>query len=701
MANALSCIETHPLDCVEFLLARPRIIPREGPLASKLIDRQQPLLPYFIGRRRGKMTRKQWLLFPLILLVFCSCLQAQLWNGIIGSGRAVDWSHVGVQGGIPNRTTVCATLNPGATSAQIDSAIASCSSGGVVVLNAGSYTLSGGIHFTGKSNVTLRGAGADQTLITFSGPDGCHGTAADICMDSSDTNWNGGPSNTANWTAGYAKGTTVITLSNTTNLKVGNPLLLDEIDDLTDGGGIYICEESTAIRPAQNPGCSDDDGGSGGDSGAQRGQGTSSPRGQMQIVTVTAINGNQVTISPGLYMPNWNVFSGASPGAWWATSPVLNDGVEDLSMDHTNSGATSGVEMFNCQGCWIRGVRGMNADRNHVMFYFSNKDVVQDSYFYGLKNSASESYGIEAFPSSDSLIQNNIFQKITAPIVINASCSGCVLAYNFSINDFYTPSSTWQSQSQYMHAGGIDNLLLEGNVGVGLYSDLFHGTHHFVTAFRNRYDGFEPNNGTATTDHTNPMLLWPYSRFYNIIGNVLGSTSLPSSIYSFVPGSTGNEDASIFVVGTGTVSCCRSGDPVAVNTLMRWGNYDTVNGAARFVSSEIPSLLSGILGPYGNPIPLLQTLPASFYLSSKPSWFGSVQWPPIGPDVTGGNLPGVGGHAYSIPAENCYSSNMSGVAAGTGNALTFNADNCYGGNTTSTPPPAAPAAPTNLNAVIQ
>ena len=70
----------------------------------------------------------------------------------------------------------------------------------------------------------------------------CHGVDGNVCVDSLDTNWPGGPSNVANWTAGYAKGTTVITLSNTINLAVGHPLILDQLDDATDGGDIYICE---------------------------------------------------------------------------------------------------------------------------------------------------------------------------------------------------------------------------------------------------------------------------------------------------------------------------------------------------------------------------------------------------------------------------------------------------------------------------
>src|SRR5205823_14446247 len=112
--------------------------------------------------------------------------------------RAVDWSIVGIPGGIPNRTTMCATLNPGATAAQINTAIAGCPANQVVFLNAGTYNLSAGIDFANRSNVTLRGAGPDQTFLNFTGGGGCHGLQADICIGNAETNWQGGPIHTAN-----------------------------------------------------------------------------------------------------------------------------------------------------------------------------------------------------------------------------------------------------------------------------------------------------------------------------------------------------------------------------------------------------------------------------------------------------------------------------------------------------------------------
>jgi hypothetical protein len=266
---------------------------------------------------------------------------------------------------------------------------------------------------------------------------------------------------------------------------------------------------------------------------------------------------------------------------------------------------------------------------------------------------------------------------------MNASCSGCVIAYNFSINDFYTASPSWMNHADFMHAGGIDFVLLEGNVGAGMYSDSFHGSHHFVTLFRNRYNGWE----VGKTSQTSPAILYPFSRFFNVIGNVLGDSQRPQTSYQVSAAGTASLSQSVYVLGTdGDAAAIPPDDSNVLRTTMRWGNYDVVSAANRFVSSEVPNGLSS----FPNPIPPNQTLPASFYLSVKPSWWPAAKpWPAIGPDVTGGNIPNVGGHAYTIPAQDCYVSRMLGPADGSGSILSFNASLCY-------PVAGAPRSPTNL-----
>lgn len=611
-------------------------------------------------------------------------VQAQQWSGIIEPSRAVDWSNAGVRGGIPNRTRVCATLSPGATTSQINSAIASCPSGQAVFLNPGTYKGLSGLMFNGKSGVTLQGAGADKTFLVFTSGIGCHSLATDVCITALDTNWRGGTSNSANWTSGYAPGTTNITLSSVINLKVGSPLILDQLDDPSDTGSVFVCQD-----PATVPSCSLE----GNTTNGQRPN-----RDQVQIVQVVSCgtastarqtcNGTNVTITPGLYMANWN--AAKSPGAWWATSPISGIGIEDLSLDHTASSGSFGVEIFNAIDCWVKGIRSIESGKAHVELQESARISVVDNYFYLTQNAVQQSYGVESLNSSDDLIQNNILQFIAAPLMMNGSCSGCVIAYNFAINDFFTASTGYVQASTNQHTAGIDMLLYEGNIAPQFYADNFHGTHNLVTVFRNRflgndgacYNGTPPYRESACSTNQVAIDIRAYSRFYNVIGNVLGQSGTSNSYQS------GSKP--IYKIGGGnSANDVRvPSDSLVASTLMRWGNYDVVTGTVRWCgnssnpgwattcggTSEVPSSLT----KYANAVPATTSLPPSFYLSAKPAWWPSGKaWPPIGPDVAGGNVPNVGGHAYTIPAQDCYLNVMGGLLNGTGVVLSFNANRCY------------------------
>ena len=91
-------------------------------------------------------------------------------TSILPSVRLYDWKPgMTYNGGIPARTTICATLSPLASqdnAPQIQTAINNCPPGQVVFLNAGTYQLSG------KQNspvinkaITLRGAGVGTTIL--------------------------------------------------------------------------------------------------------------------------------------------------------------------------------------------------------------------------------------------------------------------------------------------------------------------------------------------------------------------------------------------------------------------------------------------------------------------------------------------------------------------------------------------------------
>jgi hypothetical protein len=596
--------------------------------------------------------RPRSLLLPFILLAIAA--QAQQWSGIIAPGRAIDWSQVGIPAGIPDRARICATLNPGVTAGQINAAIASCPKGQVVYLKAGTYQLAGGIDFADHSNITLRGAGPAQTILVFRSGSACGGPNADVCIEGS-FNWSGGPQHLTTWTAGYSSGTSKITLGSVSGLSVGQVLILDQANDLLDTGQVFVCDNESA--DSSHTGCD-----SGGNTRAPGRVVDGVDYGQQQYVRVTAINGNKVTISPGLYMPNWR--SSQTPGAWWATSSIKMSGIENMTLDHTRSNETSGTMFFNAYECWVKNVRSLNANRNHVWLQYSAKSVVRDSYFYGTLNAQSESYGVETWQSGDILVENNIFEHVTNPI-LHGNTSGSVFAYNFSTNDYYQNAS-WMMPAVMSHDTGTAMDLFEGNEGDAFEEDSIHGTHNFATVFRNQYTGVEPGK----TQQTIPIQLQSHTRYDNIVGNVLGATPYHRSYQFSAPAViTPACDRSIYVLGY-ALKCGRDAtvppDPLVSATLMRWGNYDTVNGTAQWNPNEVPQALN----QFANPLPSNHNLPASFYLSSKPGWWGTMPWPAIGPDVSGGSDPS--GHVYLNPAQTCYHNGTF-----TDGVLNFDASNCY------------------------
>jgi hypothetical protein len=570
----------------------------------------------------------------LLLLIAPAAADAQPWAGIVSPSRATVWSGAGVSGGIPNRTTICATLNPGATAAQINAAIAACPSGQVVFLNAGTYNLLTGISFGTRSNVTLRGAGAHRTFLKFSGGTlDCAGVESPICVGSAYAN-NQFPPNFTGWTAGYDVGTTVITVESTLGMEVGDILVLDQLDDIVDGGEIFVCS---------NASCSAEGGNSAG----------RTDRSQQQLVKVVALTGNQVTITPGLRMPNWR--SSQSPGVFWnAIAPVMvGNGVESLSLEAPPG--LNGIIFMHVSDSWVKGVRVVNPARNHVWLYQSMRITVRDSYFYGGQSAHSTSYGIEDFSTGDNLVENNIFQHVTAPLSHNGSNTGSVFGYNFAIDDNYTASPGWMIPNILYHEAGMSHLLHEGNDGLGAMHDDIHGTTHFQTLFRNHLYGDIWNDPPKDTN-TQVVHIRSYGRFFNVVGNVLGRTEYYRAIYTL------GDPPQVHVPE----------DPLVGGTMLRWGNYDTVTGANRFLVSEVPSSPS----QFANGVPATQNLPASFYLTAKPSWFGATPWPAIGPDVTGGQ--DTGGHAYEIPARACWQETEIDPSYGSANVRLFDPNACYG-----------------------
>jgi hypothetical protein len=669
----------------------------------------------FIG---AIMNLKPILLLSLIIVSMAPTpALAQAWSGIITPTRAANWqrANVGVPGGIPTNWTQCGSTIAAYTgsSSTINAAIAACGANHFVLLGPGTFNLSDGINFGGKSRVVLRGSGPNNTTLAFAGSSNCIAGAENICMVGQSPIYAGGTNteppcggsgstNCANWTAGFSQGATSITLANVgaSGISNGDVIILDQANQATDNGGYFVCDtlSPTVCHLSVETG------------GTGNGRVLNGKNAQQeQYVTVTSGCSNScvgggpfnLTISPGLYANDWNRTGvNADIGVWWAKNS-FQQGVENLTIDNSIAGARGNIGIYNCFECWVKNVRSIGGGRNHIWNFQSSRTEIRDSYFYGSRGS-NQSYGIEPGEpaGSDQLFENNIFQGIASPIIAGGGWSGAVISYNFSINNVYATGNFSQGSYSSHDAGDSFNLF-EGNQFNQLICDAIHGTPGGAdTYFRNRLPGQESQQGVLPLQQTMPIDLDAYCRGFNIIGNVMGTPGYHTNYEAVPPVQPAQApcNQSIYTLGWGGGECSHDGssgvldDPVVKTTLMRWGNYDTVTGTVRFDSAE--SSPGAVPFISAQTTPASHALPASFYMSSKPAFWGSMPFPAIGPDVTGGTGPG--GFAYLNPAANCYHNIIRGSADGTGSAVSFDANNCY-----YVPTGPTPVAPTNLTVVVQ
>jgi hypothetical protein len=593
-----------------------------------------------------------------------------------------------------------------------------------VNIPAGTYYITA-IAFADKGNQVLRGAGPNATELIATGSTGCAGLWPAICMSFTSAAYNGSvavlpPSGTQQcaWTAGYSQGTTSITLSS-----CGGPpplhqlLILDQANDTSDTNGAYICDSSVST-------CTYNGTSPGNHNGRVIGGVSHSQQQVVYTTAVTSLGGGSysVTISPGVYFTN--IRSGQSPGAWWAASPGMayHDGVENLKIDGTHT-PSSNIAMFWCYQCWVKNVASQYGARDHVNIGLSLQSVVRDSYFYQAQSSGSDSYGIEVEESSGFLIENNIFQQTTAPIMFGQA-SGAVIGYNFSIDNQF--GNNYVNGSYSVHNAGNEMNLWEGNSFASIMADDSWGASTQQTYFRNMIIGW----AKGRTNSTFPVFIASFNRAFNLVGNVMGQPGYHNQYHAYATSTNGGvgaalQNTSIYNLGWGGGGAtCGSPpcDALVFSTLMRWGNYDTVNGATQWNSTEAsPAAVTYVHANFTSSYfsSLAHTLPASLYYTSKPSWWPSVTaWPPIGPDVSSGNIGTCSGtysgaqatsssqctggslssawasHANSIPAQDCYLNVMGGPPDGTGSVLNFDASLCYASSGTR------PASPTGLTSTV-
>lgn len=543
----------------------------------------------------------------ILLLLFLSISPA--WAEIIPASRRITWQDaVGVTGGIPTRTTIHATLTPtgGSDSAQIQAALDACPADQVVKLSVGTFIVDAQVSI--RNRTVLRGAGtglygAQQTII--SAPNGTPFQIYEFQAHADPVSFAAA--------TGAAKGATTIQLASApADLGIGMCVQIQEdndpaiiVDGIEGGGGSWA---------------------------------------KGQWVRITGIAGTTYTIDQPLY----SAYSASlNPRIRY---PFLNAGgtsrnlieyagIEDLKIINTASGSSHNIQLGFAANCWVKNVWSNDAGVSHIWAFDTYRCTVQHSYIADVLPpiTSSRGYGIQlgttnsGLPSSKTtamLIEDNIFDGCRGTMLIGYGASGVVSGYNYHVNTLNEVASI-QKPDINIHSSFPIMFLVEGNIGVKLFAaDMFHGNGWWGTLLRNWSKGAEAGKNSALTS----VELDYQHHNYNAVGNIYGYNGIVAYVSGLgSPGdsireqvvlsqtiSYNNQYRALMLGYEGEGGSTTNGDPAVATTLIDHGSYDYVSGAIHWD----PSIADHVI-------------PSSYYVAAKPSWFGSISWPPINPESPG------------------------------------------------------------------
>jgi len=519
---------------------------------------------------------------------------------IIPGDRRIDWRYAGIPGGIPERTTICATIDSaaygnGTTDATdaIQSALDNCPDEQVVYLPPGTYLLDDTIHLYDYD--TLRGAGPGETILKHSGD----WLRSMVDMRGSVYYQVTSLHKTYDVLAAN-KDSTLITLANTAGITPGDILLINQLNDndLVDPVGV---EGKCTYCGYEN-----------GD------------RALGQFVEVQAVNGNQVTLNLPLH---WTYDPNLNPWAYQvdAYAMVRHAGLEDLTLTQDDPQVEFMIEMDGAQYSWVKNVEIKNIQRRAMWVIDSLQNEIRECYVHvGIDGYGRDrGYGIFLdVHSSNNLVEDNILSNIDGGgIMTGGGASGNVIAYNY-LHEILFDDLWWLTSSPSLnHAPHPKMNLWEGDIGYKAEADIIHGSSSHNTIFRSQFKGWQSD--TITT-RNNAIEIAAKNTYMNVVGSVLGTPG-KSNRYEVLPGQPYDDWSENVIWALGVGSGVEDSNVAA--TLLRHGNYDYVTNSVVW-----------------DPAISNHDLPDSFYLSARPDWWcAEIPWPSIGPDVQG--------YAQEIPAK--------------------------------------------------
>jgi hypothetical protein len=347
-------------------------------------------------------------------------------------------------------------------------------------------------------------------------------------------------------------------------------------------------------------------------------------RGMAQLVRVVAINGNTVTLEIPLYY-GWQ--QGQTAMFWESIydppnqNPIVKAGIENLTLKGNFTADCYMIKMQMADSCWVKNIESNTTPGlPHVYTIYSYRCEIRDSYFHDSNLfGGGEGYGVAVYNNCSAiLVENNILKNLHVGMQVNYGSSGCVFGYNYSLGGTAVsnnaPSISAHGTHSYMN-------LFEGNFCANtMEADIVHGSSSHGLLFRNVIQGTRSDPEDET-----PVELDYYNRDYSVIGNILGFAGLQTTYEQDNGASCNSSGPTQYIYKIGYVNpwgCNTTGndrntyfDTLLVNNVIQHLNYDVVNKTV-------------VLDPNISDT----TLPNSYYLSGKPTWFGSLAWPPFDPN---------------------------------------------------------------------
>jgi hypothetical protein len=511
---------------------------------------------------------------------------------IIPSDRIISWSP-GVPEGIPNYKVSVNVKDYGAKgngssddSKAFKDAISAAPNYTAVFVPTGTYRLNSEIKIT--KPIVLRGDGAEKTILI-----GYSGDADIIELSASNEGEN------SKITSGYTKGSTTITLVNISGLKTGDYIVVFQdnnslVDNLGRGWLGVDGDENHCMS---------------------------------QIVKINDINGNTLTINRPLY---FSFESGNNPEAKKIVM-LEGAGIENLCL-YTNSTGNKRYNIFmtQCANCWVRNIESKLADWGHVKLDESYACEIRSSYFHHAHSyKADKAYGVFIFgPNSDHLVEDNIMRACRHSMIFEGGGSGCVFGYNYSESSQGNVGDHFLFADISTHGAHPYMNLFEGNIACHADLDFTHGSDSHNSLFRNHIRGVSTPPDDNIIYGMRCIDIAKNNWYENVVGNVLGTSGQKYNAFED-DGSRTTSSKYIYNFGYSSDGDQSSDDPNSKRTVLRHGNYDYYNNNVQWDSSIAD-----------------HNIPKSLYLSTKPSFFGVLPWPSIGPDLN----PILG----ALPAKNRY-----------------------------------------------